>query len=283
MFTFLPVNFDEQSMAQYNSLFNICFSNLPKFEKSALRWLYVDNPDGHAVGFNAFNGDELAAHYVCIPSQIRVNGVIQKALLSLNTATHPRYQGKGLFTKLAELTYSAGSNMGYGSVYGVANANSTPGFTRKLGFQLVQPLSAKVGVGRLGVNFSVALNNSQFERIWTPELLKWRCNNPSNLISYHAGKGYSGYQAKALGYMLQVYAELPENINANMENAFRIPPFRLFLGLMPEQSCNFLSYFDIPNRLRPSPLNLIYRSLSKVPTRLEPGLISFSFLDFDAY
>ena len=36
-------------------------------------------------------------------------------------------------------------------------------------------------------------------------------------------------------------------------------------------------------RLRPSPLNLIYRSFSERVARLDPARIQFTFLDFDAY
>jgi hypothetical protein len=36
-------------------------------------------------------------------------------------------------------------------------------------------------------------------------------------------------------------------------------------------------------RLRPSPLNLIYRSFSPDVTALDASRIAFSFLDFDAY
>jgi hypothetical protein len=35
--------------------------------------------------------------------------------------------------------------------------------------------------------------------------------------------------------------------------------------------------------LRPSPLNLIYRSLSGRVAQLDPTAIRFTFLDFDAY
>jgi hypothetical protein len=42
-------------------------------------------------------------------------------------------------------------------------------------------------------------------------------------------------------------------------------------------------YASIPQRLRPSPLNLIYRSLSGRAPQLDPSNIRFTFLDFDAY
>lgn len=283
MITFSPLKFDDQSLRRYESLFFTCFSKAIKFEANVLKWLYVNNPDGFAVGFDAYEGDELAAHYVCIPVTIRLNGKIEKALLSLNTATHPRYQGKGLFTKLAEMTYQTAADQGFDCVYGVANANSTPGFLRKLGFQLVQPLNAKVGIGSLGIDFQKASINTQFERVWTPESLTWRCGNPGNQISRFSMSDRIGFHASAFGRILPAYTELSKIDHYDSGDASLVSPFRLFLGLVPDQACNFVGYANIPQRLRPSPLNMIFRPLAQSRTLLEAGHMSFSFLDFDAY
>lgn len=77
-----------------------------------LHWQYKDNPDGPAVGFNAWHGEELAGHYVTIPLKAMVNGTVEKGLLSLNTATHPAHHGKGLLTKLAKTTYALAAEKG---------------------------------------------------------------------------------------------------------------------------------------------------------------------------
>lgn len=284
MITFAPVRTDEVMLRRYEALFFSCFSQADKFAPAVLKWLYVDNPDGIVVGFDAYDGDKLAAHYVCIPTLVRVNGAPVRALLSLNTATHPDYQGKGLFSKLAEMTYQLAAEQGYYCVYGVANANSTPGFVRKLGFQSIQPLEAMVGVGRLGVNFEQASNNAQFERVWTPESLRWRCANPANLVSGFMTAGSAGFYAPAFGRMLPAYAELP-GVHGSGPFMHRAPlsPLRLYLGLVPDKACRFLTYQRIPQRFRPSPLNMIFRPLTVEAVRLEAGRIHFSFLDFDAY
>ncbi len=60
-------------------------------------------------------------------------------------------------------------------------------------------------------------------------------------------------------------------------------PLRLFIGLVPPaaQRCSF--YIDIPQALRPSPLNLIYRSLSGRVQSIDADKVFFNFLDYDAY
>ncbi|OFJ49547.1 GNAT family N-acetyltransferase [Janthinobacterium lividum] len=283
MISFSPAGVDAQSLMHYEELFTACFSKQEKFSPAALRWLYADNPDGSVVGFDAYDGDILAAHYVCIPALIRVNGKLEKTLLSLNTATHPKYQGKGLFTKLAELTYRAGAELGYSSVYGVANANSTPGFMRKLGFQLVQQLSAKIGCGSLGVNIEMATQQAQFERVWSAESLAWRSANPGNSVQSQTRHGGIVLYASAFGKLLPAYAEISQIAGFQEQAASALSPLRLFLGLSPHDAGGYGRYMEIPQRFRPSPLNLIFRSLAASPVKLEAGHISFSFLDFDAY
>ncbi|MDB5963239.1 MAG: family N-acetyltransferase [Massilia sp.] len=279
---FFPIKFDQTSLTQYSQLFLECFPGAgARFTPAYLEWLYVANPDGQALGFDAYEGDELAAHYVCVPARARVQGEEVSVLLSLNTATRPRYQGKGLFTKLAAMTYEAGSIGGYDGVYGVANANSTPGFTRKLGFQLVRPLDALVGVGRLGTALAGSTQSSSFERLWRPESLAWRCANPVSPVQSRTNGALTQLFAPALP-LASAYAELAIVPPALPRGAPR-SPVRLFLGLVPDALRGFGSYASIPARLRPSPLNLIYRSFTPRVTSLDPSAINFSFIDFDAY
>ena len=277
-----PLQFDAKVMAHYCALFAVCFPGNSKFTLAYLHWLYQANPDGHAVGFDAWDGERLAAHYVCVPARALVNGAEVSVLLSLNTATHPDYQGRGLFTQLAARCYTAGAEQGFDGVYGVANANSTPGFVRKLGFQLVRPLEARLGFGSLGKGD--AGTSLAFRRSWNSASLAWRCANPNNPVRSCEDGSRLVFHAPSLSSLVPVYAELPAAGLQRPASAGAAPmPLRLYLGLMPDQHRNFRSYVSIPQRFRPSPLNLIYRSFSTRVTTLDPAAISFTFLDFDAY
>jgi GNAT superfamily N-acetyltransferase len=280
MLEFRPVEVSAAALERYRALFAACFPGAAgKFTPAYLAWLYADNPDGHALGYDAWDGDTLAAHYVCIPALAHIEGEEVKVLLSLNTATHPNYQGKGLFTKLAAMTYEAGAAAGFDGVYGVANANSTPGFVRKLGFQLVRPLEARVGVGRIR---PVAQNSSlSFQRCWSAASLAWRCSSPGHPVRVRSNGQQLQLDAAALGAARAVDA-LALNL-PTQDHAAAWAPLNLYLGLRPDGDALPFTYVNIPQRLRPSPLNLIYRSLSGRVAQLDPSRIHFSFLDFDAY
>jgi GNAT superfamily N-acetyltransferase len=276
-----PIRFDTVQLARYQVLFNACFPPLEKFSPHALQWLYGDNPDGEAVGFDAYLGEELAAHYVCVPARVALRGKAVRGLLSLNTATHPAHQGKGLFTRLAEATYAEGARRGFACVYGVANANSTPGFIRKLQFQNVCALEAQVGFGHLNIQHELGeANTLDFARVWSPEALAWRCANPAAPVTHSARAERSSYTARGLNALVHAYAETSPRTHASAHHPFGM---RLHLGLTPAAQRRNRFFFDIPQRFRPSPLNFIFRALAPEIEAPRPDFITFSFLDFDAY
>jgi Acetyltransferase (GNAT) domain len=283
--TCTTIRFDAATLSQYVSLFSACFPKSANFNVAYLDWLYNKNPDGPAVGYDAWDGDRLVAHYACVPVKVAVAGQEVWALLSLNTATHPAYKGQGLHPKLATLTYEAGAAAGFHCVFGVANANSTSGFVRKLGFQFVQQLEARIGFGGLGIDWNSVGRNTQFERIWSAKSLAWRCANPKNPVASHTTGGLTQFFARAEGVFLSAYCELPtegEN-NVSISGQKPLSPARLFIGLVPAPANRFYRYISIPQRLRPSPLNFLYLPLTQKQMPIEPDSIKLSFLDLDAY
>jgi GNAT superfamily N-acetyltransferase len=268
-------------LAHYARLFAACFPRATHLDEAYLDWLYAANPAGPVLGFDAWDGERLAAHYACIPVRVQWDGAPRRALLSLNTATHPDYQGQGLFTKLADATYAAATEAGFALVHGVANANSTPGFVRKLGFHVVEPLDSLVGVGRLSGVDLARTREAAFRRDWSPAELRWRCANPARPVRVSALADRSaGYSAPTGKPGLSAWMQLP----APPVEDSAPPPWgaRVFLGLFPAGSGRPRKYFPLPQRLRPSPLNLIVRDL-RGSARVAPGSVSFGFLDFDAF
>jgi GNAT superfamily N-acetyltransferase len=272
-----PAGTAPAQLEAYGRLLNAAFAT-DKFNTAALAWRYRDNPAGTVVGADAWDGETLAAHYITCPLQARIDGAVVKGLLSLNTATHPDYQGKGLFTTLAERAYELGAAAGYGFVIGIANANSTPGFLRKLAFQDVGRLHAGV-LASLPRRFSGA--PVQYQGAWREDLLAWRLANPDGR-----------YRTAKRGDLLGVWARthLPfVQCGAFLADAGAVEPTggaplaaTLFLGLEPRM--NLSAFLPIPERLRPSPLNLIWRALgSGAPAALRREAVALNFLDFDPY
>ncbi len=263
----------------YSALLNASFAT-DKFNPAALAWRYRDNPAGTVIGADAWDGERLAAHYVACPLEARIDGELVRGLVSLNTATRPDYQGQGLFTRLAEHAYGLGRDAGYGFVIGVANANSTPGFLRKLAFQDAGRLHAGV-LARLPNRFETAA--VQYQGAWREDLLAWRLANPDGRYATARRGGLTCVWARTHLPFVQCGAFLP--YSGELAGVGRAPmAATLFIGLEPRMPLGRHGFLPIPKRLRPSPLNLIWRALGEAaPKALKPDAAAINFLDFDPY
>jgi len=120
---------------------------LPKYNGTEyLDWLYHRDPAGTDVSVDYFEANTCKAHYAVVPAPYHSAFKKLPFSLSLNTAVAPDLRLKGLFSRLAEDCYAKAAERGIAAVTGVANANSTPGFTKRLGFTLVGPLPVKIGI-----------------------------------------------------------------------------------------------------------------------------------------
>jgi GNAT superfamily N-acetyltransferase len=275
-----PSGTTPEQLCAYSELLGRVFGPLPKFTVEALAWLYRDNPEGAVVGTDAWSGDTLVAHYVTIPTRALLQGKSARGLLSLNTATAPQFQGKGLFTTLAEATYAAARAQSFQFVVGFANANSTPGFLRKLAFQKIRGLEAGL---LLRPPRQMAQTPTDFQIDWSPTRLAWRLANPAARYRVARQGDLLGIWANTGVPLLRCAAFLPgHHETPSRGDSPWAPP--VFIGLEPRLSLAAQGFAPIPARLRPSPLNMIWRRLDDaLPETLDPETVAVSFLDFDPY
>jgi len=87
------------------------------------------------IGYIAYDGVGIpAAYYGVFPCRASIGGNAYLCAQSGDTMTHPNHRGKGLFIKLAKMTYELARENGIKFVYGFPNDNSLPGFEKKLGW-----------------------------------------------------------------------------------------------------------------------------------------------------
>ncbi len=272
-YKFIKTEGSKVKIQAYSELLSAVFYNTDKFTENFLTWQYVNNPHGKVVGFDAYSGDTLAGHYVTIPVSYHIGGKIRKGLLSLNTATHTEHRGKGLFTQLANRTYDEAKQQGYEFVIGVANQNSTHGFLKKLGFYLIAPLTVKTGIG--SINFNKDLDYSAKPN-WDSESLKWRLSNPEASYLIHKNTIISPTDKSGM------YAQLFSNKDNSLSLSTKKPFFKLWIGIAKDLKCKGL-FFNLPKRLKPSPLNLIFKDLNGELPEIKKEDILFELIDFDGY
>ncbi|NBW67001.1 GNAT family N-acetyltransferase, partial [bacterium] len=98
------------------------------------QWKYGENPFGAPVVVIAEDGNRVIGQYAIWPTPLRLGNSIYWGAQSLDTMTHPDYQGQGMFTALASACYEAAAKQEIVAVYGFPNENSYPGFMRRLNF-----------------------------------------------------------------------------------------------------------------------------------------------------
>lgn len=256
-----------------------------------LDWLYRLNPTGKAETLNIWDGKRIVAHYATIPIISDIFGKKEKGLLSLNSVVHPDFQGRGYFRTLAAKTYEEAKLRNASFVIGVANARSTLLFQRQLKFQKVCPLSVKLGLGSINrkkENFESAC----FSMRWEESNLKWRLKRPG--AKYRVTSNSNGTWLWGYTNTYRIWAEIGwfSNDELQFKRSFSqlkplpiitLNPVKLWIGL--DQNCiwNHYNYIDLPDRYKPSPLNLIFKDLTNLGRLLTPETVRLSLLDFDAY
>lgn len=106
----------------------------------ALRWQYLENPTDELFVDLAVSDQQIVGIYAAQPAFVRVGGDRMLAVQSVDTLVDADFRGRGLFIKLSEAVYQKVREREGAFVYGFPNANSAPGFFKKLGWLSLDPV-----------------------------------------------------------------------------------------------------------------------------------------------
>jgi len=259
------------------------FPGVDKFSPAFLQWQYYDNPAGPPLGCNIDDGDRLVGHLMGIPLKVTLQGEPAVVTLIMNVATHPDYRGRGLFLELVRRVVAMSAVRGHPAVVGVANQQTIRAYETKLGFQNVAGLDAHVELLPQRIDFHRALETAVFARSWDDATLAWRLRNPANPLRI-AGSLFDGLVVEGASTVPLVRSRgiIPRKGLRTSARGIVMGP-AVVLGLTPKGSERRNLAMSVPERLRPSPLRLIYINHRRPDDRLDPDRVLFSFLDFDAF
>jgi hypothetical protein len=184
-----------------------------------------------------------------------------------------------LQSRISAAMFEEAERLGYAFCLAMGNKWSTgPLLTR---FRMMRPLDARIGLGLPRLRETG--RQPSIERIWSEEALRWRTANPegryarvrsSNQSAILSATGLPGVGA-ILHQDHGLEGPAPEG---------RAPgPLRLWLGLDPRIDWKGSAFLPIPMRLRPSPLNLVFKDLTGGGFVPDPDRTVFRGVDFDAY
>ena len=116
-------------------LFEKVFGKPMESKGSSLKhwqWEFIERPEKDTAIRLAWDEDRLVGQYAAGPVRLSVDGKEYLAALSYDTMTDPEYQGRGIFTTLANQLFSDLTEKGHHSIFGFPNGNSIYGFVKKL-------------------------------------------------------------------------------------------------------------------------------------------------------
>jgi GNAT superfamily N-acetyltransferase len=279
-----PIDLSAAGLERSAAMLRAAMPHAGHFTAAYLEWLYVKNPAGHALGLEAFDGEQLVCHCVVQPLRARLHGVEVRGVMSLNAATLPGYLGRGLYFGLAEQLYAQAKEQGFAFGVAVTNDKSTPGFVRRCGFEVVQPLDARLGIGPHPMPNAEAVMD--FEKLWDEEAVAWRLSPPHVRYRYESAEhstrvfapsGRPGVEVELGSISTRMLPKIPPTPRRP------ISPLRLWVGLDPTIDWTRTAYWNLPMRIRPSPLNLIFSDLTRKGIRLDARSVRWRGVDFDDF
>lgn len=120
---------DSIKLMKYN------FTDPSATSEEFLKWLYLDNPFGRAIGYIAYDGDIPASQLFITFQNGRYEGKDYKIGIASNACTMPNYRKKGLYYKIFTMLVKDCNSLGIPFIWAYPNPASLRGFL-KTGFEI---------------------------------------------------------------------------------------------------------------------------------------------------
>jgi hypothetical protein len=265
-------------------LLNTCFPRALHIDDLYLDWLYNQNPDGQAIAANCFEGGSLVAHMAGIPMRALVDGREERGLLCVHAASLGRRTLAGALVRALDQIVDSAVETNFNFLYGSVNQMSARVLSRRQDVQNVCALDARLGIGPPPRVASASIP-SQVESVWNRERLRWRFSRPDAhyrlCVSGDRAVVFGDVGIGAIGAELASFSErmIPSGVIPHPISKI----IRLWIGLDHRRDWTLAPYLNLPQRLRPVPLQLMHLDLSGTNRRFEPGRLVFQAIDFDLY
>jgi GNAT superfamily N-acetyltransferase len=107
-------------------------------------WKHLDNPFGPSPAWVATDGNRIVGFRTMLRWRFLVDGRPVRAVRAVDTATHPDFQGRGIFSRLTRQALTELEAQGVACVFNTPNSQSRPGYL-KMGWQVVRrvPLAVR--------------------------------------------------------------------------------------------------------------------------------------------
>ena len=267
------IDISEKSLIEITRFLQETFPTNKKFSLDFIRWQYAKNPLGSMVAFNAYDKDKVISHFAGLPIAMSLFGKAYKGLLCINVSTNENYRGKRLFTILGEKTIQYAKDNDFDFMIAVPNANSTHGFLKYFGFDLIAPLSVKLGTG----NNIYTDKKPNCYKLWDEAQWEWRLKNPTNKYLYNR----KGIISTPVAYFFKTISQgrVPESLYDATSRSIGFRPFNLYIGLGADTSKGL--YLNMPSFIKRPPFNLVFKDLKGGIPKINKEDMFLQLIDLD--
>jgi GNAT superfamily N-acetyltransferase len=258
------------------------FPGAPRLDLAWLAWSYLGNPLGPSLSARARADGRCVAHLGGRRLVARVGGAPRPGILVHHAATAPAHRGRGLLVRAIEALLACAADEGAAFAVAVLNRNSFHGFVHRAGFSALGPLAVRVGAGEPPPRSDAP--PLELEPVRDAAWLAWRLAPPGSPYRARLRAGGAELWMPAAAFGIPVLlGSAPEASAAGLARFAPRTPLRAVVGLDPARRFRGRAYAELPLRLRPSPLELVFRPL--VPGLAVPARagVRFEALDFDAW
>lgn len=264
----------------YLNLYNRCFNNYNKDIKY-LKWLYTKNPLGNFVGIDVFDKKNLIGQVGGIPYNFKYKNKVLKTLVSINVCVDQAYRGRKIFQNLTKKLEILLKNKRYELLIGIGNKLATPTWIKSIQMKYLCQLDVFIGFKDFS-KMQISIKDYNLYTDWNTNLIDWRSSNPHNETNIENYKDLGLVYSKTQIPFLKVYAPYPFKIENKFTQQFKNKhDLKIFIGLSKDINNSFF-FKKIPQYLKPSPLNFLYKFLNQ-NYNLNKEEVFITFLDFDAF
>jgi len=207
--------------SEINSLFFECFGGRQLGD--LWNWAYIENPNGEPIVTLCYEGNRLVGHYAIMPMPLCLGNEALKSYLVMTAMVSESHRKFGLFPKLGIENSKVAFDLGVDFIMGFPNANSAPGFKKRLNW-ILPPVDyvANISKAQLLQKKTSLLSTSKnvFSlNLHDPKIRRWRMSRPGSNYIWDDGLLYKEFEG-AIDVMYFDAAEdlekLPEKKNINI-------------------------------------------------------------------
>lgn len=175
-----------------------------KKNEEVWKFKHEKNPFGKSLVLLAIVDEKIVGIRAFMKWQWQIGDITYKAFRAVDTATHPNYQGRGIFKKLTLKALEIAKQLGYHFVFNTPNDKSRPGYL-KMGWKPVDKLRIK-----LIANNPIYWNKSRnFEALTNNHTSSIHLENLLKAHNLRSKQNLGLYTPKSLDYWRWRYEENP--------------------------------------------------------------------------